>query len=73
MTGSRTRRPAAVYAVLQAMTVMLALWLSRHFQVARMAATLVALAPTLPGAYLTWAAHRDDRREAAADTPQATR
>ncbi|MET9125047.1 NACHT domain-containing protein [Streptomyces sp. NPDC004528] len=68
MTRSRTRRPAAVYAVLQAVTVMLALWLSKHFQVARLAATLVALAPTLPGAYLTWAAYRDDRREAAADT-----
>ncbi|MGW3160773.1 NACHT domain-containing protein, partial [Streptomyces sp. NPDC001089] len=49
-------------------TVMLALWLSKHFQVARMAATLVALAPTLPGACLAWAAYRDDRREAAADT-----
>ncbi|MET8292257.1 NACHT domain-containing protein [Streptomyces sp. NPDC005132] len=47
---------------------MLALWLSKHFQVARLGATLVALAPTLPGAYLTWAAYRDDRREAAADT-----
>ncbi|MEU7341960.1 hypothetical protein [Streptomyces sp. NPDC007074] len=50
MTRSRTRRPAAVYTVLQAVTVMLALWLSKHFQVARLAATLVALAPTLPGA-----------------------
>ncbi|MFI5816954.1 hypothetical protein ACIA7S_39295 [Streptomyces sp. NPDC051643] len=68
MTRSRTRRPAAIYAVLQAVTVMLALWLSKHFQVARLGATLVALAPTLPGAYLTWAAYRDDRREAAADT-----
>ncbi|MFE2102183.1 NACHT domain-containing protein, partial [Streptomyces sp. NPDC059468] len=50
------------------MTVVLALWLSKHFQVARLGATLVALAPTVPGAYLTWAAYRDDRREAAADT-----
>ncbi|MFD5516327.1 NACHT domain-containing protein [Streptomyces sp. NPDC127066] len=50
------------------MTVVLALWLSKHFQVARLGATLIALAPTLPGAYLTWAAYRDDRREAAADT-----
>ncbi|WP_333736220.1 NACHT domain-containing protein [Streptomyces sp. IBSBF 2806] len=50
------------------MTVVLALWLSKHFQVARLGATLVALAPTLPGAYLAWAAYRDDRREAAADT-----
>lgn len=48
--------------------MLLALWLSKHFQVARLAATLVALAPTLPGAYLAWAAFRDDRREAAADT-----
>ncbi|MER6441206.1 hypothetical protein ABT275_33190 [Streptomyces sp. NPDC001185] len=48
MTRSRTRRPAAVYAVLQAVTVMLALWLSKHFQVARLAATLVALAPPCP-------------------------
>ncbi|MFF8942548.1 NACHT domain-containing protein [Streptomyces sp. NPDC014864] len=50
------------------MTVVLALWLSKHFQVARLGATLVALAPTVPGAYLAWAAYRDDRREAAADT-----
>lgn len=68
MRRSRTRRTAAIYAVLQAVTVVLALWLSKHFQVARLGATLVALAPTVPGAYLTWAAYRDDRREAAADT-----
>ncbi len=68
MRRSRTRRPAAIYAVLQAVTVVLALWLSKHFQVARLGATLVALAPTVPGAYLAWAAYRDDRREAAADT-----
>ncbi|MGW3850303.1 NACHT domain-containing protein [Streptomyces fagopyri] len=68
MTRSRTRRPTAVYAVLQAVTVMLALWLSKHFQVARLSVTLVALAPTVPGAYLAWVAFRDDRREAAADT-----
>lgn len=68
MRRSRTRRPAAVYAVLQAVTVVLALWLPKHFQVARLGATLVALALTMPGAYLTWAAYRDDRREAAADT-----
>ncbi|MEU1502890.1 hypothetical protein [Streptomyces sp. NPDC005732] len=68
MTRSRTRRPAAIYAVLQVVSVALALWLSKHFQVARLSATLVALAPTVPTAYLAWAAFRDDRREAAADT-----
>jgi hypothetical protein len=68
MRRSRTRRTAVIYAVLQAVAVVLALWLSKHFQVARLGATLVALAPTMPGAYLTWAAYRDDRREAAADT-----
>ncbi|MFD4413557.1 NACHT domain-containing protein [Streptomyces sp. NPDC058476] len=68
MRRSRTRRPAAIYAVLQAVAVVLALWLSKHFQVARLSATLVALAPTLPGACLAWFAYRDDRREAAADT-----
>lgn len=68
MRRSRTRRPAAIFAVLQTAAVVLALWLSKHFQVARLSATLIALAPTLPAACLAWFAYRDDRREAAADT-----
>ncbi|GGO53658.1 NACHT domain-containing protein [Streptomyces lasiicapitis] len=68
MKRSRTRRVAVTYAALQIATAALALWLTKQFQVARMSATLIALAPTLPGAYLTWAAYHNDRREAAADT-----
>ncbi|MFI6254192.1 NACHT domain-containing protein [Streptomyces sp. NPDC051016] len=67
MGGTRTRRVAAVFVVLQAAAAAMALWLSRQFQVARMAATVVALVPTLPGTYLAWAAYRADRDEAAAD------
>ncbi|WP_199923841.1 hypothetical protein [Streptomyces scabiei] len=68
MRRSRTGRPAAIYAVLQVVAVGLALWLSKHFEVARLSATMIALAPTLPAACLAWFAYRDDRREAAADT-----
>ncbi|MCW7942729.1 hypothetical protein AAW14_11945 [Streptomyces hygroscopicus] len=68
MKRSRTRRAAVIYVLLQVVAAALALLLSKQFQVARMAATLVALAPTVPAAYLAWAAYRDDRREAAADT-----
>ncbi|WP_200308422.1 NACHT domain-containing protein [Streptomyces adelaidensis] len=50
------------------MSAGLALWLSQQFQVARPAATAVALLPALPGAFLAWIAYRDDRAEAAADT-----
>ncbi|MEU9405828.1 NACHT domain-containing protein [Streptomyces sp. NPDC048281] len=68
MKRSRTRRATVTYTVLQVAAVALALWLSEQFQVARLSVTLVALIPTVPGAYLAWAAYRDDRREAAADT-----
>ncbi|MEU7584386.1 hypothetical protein AB0B50_43170 [Streptomyces sp. NPDC041068] len=68
MRRSRTRRSAAIYAVLQVVAVGLALWLSKHFEVARLSVTMIALAPTLPAACLAWFAYRDDRREAAADT-----
>ncbi|WP_415949775.1 NACHT domain-containing protein [Streptomyces sp. KLOTTS4A1] len=73
MSRSRTRRPAAVYAVLQVAALALALWLSRQFEVARLSATLIALAPTVPGAYLAWAAYRADRSEAAADIDMKVR
>ncbi|KAK1177909.1 NACHT domain-containing protein [Streptomyces sp. NBS 14/10] len=53
---------------MQATAAALALWLSKQFQVARLAATAVTLAPTLPVAYLAWEAYRADRAEAAADT-----
>lgn len=43
--GSRTRRAAAAYVLLQVVAAALALWLSKHFQVARLSTTLVALAP----------------------------
>ncbi|MFI7408718.1 NACHT domain-containing protein [Streptomyces sp. NPDC049627] len=68
MGASRTRRVAVVYFILQTAAAALALWLSKRFGVARLAATAVALAPSLPGAYLAWAAYRADRTEAAADT-----
>ncbi|MFE6942141.1 NACHT domain-containing protein [Streptomyces chartreusis] len=71
MTRSRTRRAAAIYAVLQVAAVALALWLTKQFEVARMSATVIALAPTMPAAYLAWVAYRDDRREAAAPGAQA--
>ncbi|WP_424883551.1 NACHT domain-containing protein [Streptomyces sp. SLBN-8D4] len=67
MKPSRTRRPGALYAVLQLAAVVLALWLSKHFQVARLSTTLIALAVGTPAACLAWFAYRDDRREAAAD------
>ncbi|WP_176986477.1 NACHT domain-containing NTPase [Streptomyces sp. 2231.1] len=70
MERSRTRRAAATYVLLQVMAAAVALWLAKQYQVARMSATLLALAPTVPAAYLAWAAYREDRREAAAD-PEA--
>ncbi|MFF9457383.1 NACHT domain-containing protein [Streptomyces flaveolus] len=73
MRRSRTRRAAVIYTVLQVVTVALALGLSKQFEVARLSATLVALAPTVPGAYLAWTAYRDDRSEAAADTDAMTK
>lgn len=60
-----TGRAAAVYGVLQLAAVALALWLSWRFEVASMATTAIALAPTMPAAFLAWLAYRDDRREAA--------
>lgn len=70
---SRTRRTMTLYLVLQISTFALALWLSKEFQVVRMAATLIALAPTVPASYLAWAAYRGDRTEAAADTEAKAR
>ncbi|MGW1761875.1 hypothetical protein [Streptomyces mirabilis] len=45
MKRSRTRRAAAAYVLLQVVAAALALWLSKHFQVARLSTTLVALDP----------------------------
>jgi hypothetical protein len=42
-------------------------WLNWHFHLGDTAAVFMALLPTLPGAYLTWAAYRDDRAEANMD------
>lgn len=67
MRASRTHRTAIVFLVLQIASMAVALWISKHFQVARLAVTAIALAPTLPGAYLSWVAYRADRAEAAAD------
>ncbi|MCX5559506.1 NACHT domain-containing protein [Streptomyces sp. NBC_00038] len=68
MGAARTRRVTVVYLVLQATAAAVALGLSKQFHVARLAATTVALALTLPGAYLAWAAYRADRTESAEDT-----
>lgn len=68
MKRSRTRRAAVTYAALQVATMALALWLTKQFHVAPISATLIALAPTVASAYLTWSGYRDDRHEAAADT-----
>ncbi|MEU9959787.1 NACHT domain-containing protein [Streptomyces sp. NPDC050982] len=67
MGASRTRRTAIVFLVLQIASMAVALWLSKQFQVARLAVTAIALVPTLPGAYLSWVAYRADRAEPAAD------
>lgn len=67
MGVSRTRRAAWVFLALQTVSAGLALWLSEQFKVARPAATVVALLPALPSAFLAWIAYRDDRADAAAD------
>ncbi|MDT3399298.1 NACHT domain-containing protein [Streptomyces sp. B1866] len=67
MGGSRTRRSALLYLVMQAAAVAVALWLAKQYQVARLSATAIALVPTLPAAWLAWRAYREDRREAALD------
>ncbi|WTW92862.1 hypothetical protein OG216_05490 [Streptomycetaceae bacterium NBC_01309] len=51
-----TGRAAAVYGALQLAAVALALWLSWRFEVASMATTAIALAPTMPAAFLAWLA-----------------
>ncbi|GGT47862.1 hypothetical protein P6B95_19300 [Streptomyces atratus] len=71
--GIRTRRAALIYLTLQIGTTILALWLSKQPEVTPPAATVVALAPTLPGAFLSWVAYRSDRAEAAADVDQRVR
>ncbi|MFD5017146.1 NACHT domain-containing protein [Streptomyces chartreusis] len=58
---------SAGFGVGQLLAVLLALGLSRHYHLGSTAAVLVAVLPTLPGAYLSWAAYRADRAEAAAD------
>jgi hypothetical protein len=64
---SRVRRAGVLYLFAQVACTAAAFWLSKHFDVARMAATAVALLPTVPGAYLAWAAYRDDRAGSAAE------
>ncbi|GAA2281995.1 hypothetical protein GCM10010145_61820 [Streptomyces ruber] len=55
------------------MSAGLALWLSEQFQVARPAATAVALLPAVPGAFLAWIAYRDARADAAANAEAKAR
>ncbi|MFH8701855.1 NACHT domain-containing protein [Streptomyces chartreusis] len=64
---------SAVFGVGQLVTVLLALGLNRHYHLASTAAFLVAVLPTLPGAYLSWAAYRADRAEAADDLDMKAR
>ncbi|MFD0035673.1 NACHT domain-containing protein [Streptomyces sp. NPDC127172] len=65
--GSRVRRVSVVFGTGQLAVVLCALWLNRHYHLGSTAALLVAMLPTLPGAYLGWAAYQDDRTEAALD------
>jgi hypothetical protein len=53
--------------LLQVAAIVVAVGLSKYFQVASASVTAVALAPTIPGAWLAWRAYRDDRSEAALD------
>jgi len=56
-----------VYGAGQLTAVLVALWLNRQYHLGSTGAAVVALVPTLPGAFLGWAAYRDDRAEAALD------
>ncbi|MFG2224887.1 NACHT domain-containing protein [Streptomyces sp. NPDC048644] len=67
MGGSRTRRMSFIYLLTQAAAIVVALWLSKQFHVARVSATTVALVPTVPGGWLAWLSYRKDREEAALD------
>ncbi|MGW5351453.1 NACHT domain-containing protein [Streptomyces sp. NPDC004031] len=55
------------------MTTLVVLWLNRHYQLGRESAVVVTLVPTLPAAFLAWAAYRDDRSEATRDLDLAAR
>ncbi|WUH88692.1 NACHT domain-containing protein [Streptomyces sp. NBC_00433] len=56
-----------MYAIGQVATLLIVLWLNRRYHLGSASAVVVALVPTLPGAFLAWAAYRDDRAEASAD------
>ena len=47
--------------------LVLALWLSKQFHAASVAATLVSVVLAIPSTALAWFAYRSDRREAASD------
>ncbi|MFE2426897.1 NACHT domain-containing protein [Streptomyces sp. NPDC059373] len=49
------------------MSLMLALWLSKQFHAASVAATLVSVVLAVPSIALAWFAYRSDRKEAASD------
>ncbi len=67
MVGSRTRRAGFVFLVMLVMSLALALWLSKQFHVASIAATFMGVVLTAPGTALAWSAYRGDRIEAASD------
>ncbi|MEV0642113.1 NACHT domain-containing protein [Streptomyces sp. NPDC050619] len=67
MVGLRTRRTDVALLAILALSLAVALWLSRRFHVASLAATLVSVLLGAPGLVLAWLAYRGDRTEAAAD------
>lgn len=67
----RTRRARLVYIALCAVCLITVLWLAKHYEVARLSATLIAVVPAAPGLYLAWKAFHADRVEAAAGTDLA--
>ncbi|HEY5835580.1 NACHT domain-containing protein, partial [Streptomyces sp.] len=56
-----------IYLGLQVVAGSLAIWLSKELRLASAATTLIALIPTVPGAFLTWSGYRGDRSESAPD------
>ncbi|MET8681341.1 NACHT domain-containing protein [Streptomyces sp. NPDC004647] len=67
MVGSRTHRVGLLFLGMLVMSLALALWLSKQFQVASMAATLMSVVIAAPSTGLAWFAYRGDRNEAASD------
>ncbi len=68
---SRTNRSRLIYTALWVGSTAAALWISKAFNVARMAATALTLAPSLPGLYLAWRTYAASRTESSAESGHA--